>query len=276
MQKLPNADDLFAGIAVWEHLCMKSEDDPEARIRELEKPLADTARASEAGGTLPPGKWAAPPTPAFPPPAYPQGPATPPPAYPRGPAIPPTAPPPLDYGTSSLGTSTPWTAPRAFPSFRLWLILASVLLPVVIGIVGVILVNNAGHQISRGLSTLPSVPSFFPNSPTSNVTQAPTQVPIPSPPAPPTAPAGDNLTISGINESQTITCNANAVNVSGISNKVVIKGVCNSLHVSGVQNVITIDAVGSIEVSGFSNQVTYHTGTPSVDKSGDGNVVQQG
>jgi hypothetical protein len=101
-------------------------------------------------------------------------------------------------------------------------------------------------------------------------------VPIPNPPAPATAPAGDNLTISGINESQTITCNANAVNVSGISNKVVIKGICASLHVSGVQNVITIDAVGSIEVSGFSNQVTYHTGTPGIEKSGDGNVVHEG
>jgi hypothetical protein len=241
---------------------MKSEDDPEARIRELEQPLAEAARASEAGeNPPPPGKWSAPPAPAFPPPDY-----TP------GPAIPPAAPPPLHYGTSSFGTPTPWTAPRTFLSFRRWLILASVLVPVAIAIVGVVLANNARHQISRSLSTLPSVSSFFPNSPTSNVTQAP----IPSPPAPPTAPAGDNLTISGINETQTITCNANAVNVSGISNKVVIKGLCKSLHVSGVQNVITIDAVGSIEVSGFSNQITYHGGSPSIDKSGDGNVVQQG
>jgi hypothetical protein len=43
-----------------------------------------------------------------------------------------------------------------------------------------------------------------------------------------------------------------------------------------VQNVITIDAVGIIEVSGFSNQITYHGGSPSIDKSGDGNVVQRG
>jgi hypothetical protein len=256
---------------------MKSEDDPEARIRELEQPLAEAARASEAGeNPRPPGKWAAPPAPAFPPPDYPPGPAAPPPDYPPGPAIPPAAPPPLNYGASSFGTPTPWTAPRAFPGFRRWLILASVLLPVVIGIVGIVLANNARHQISRSLSTLPSAPSFYPNSPTSNVAQAPTQVPIPSPPAPATAPAGDTVTISGINESQTITCNANAVNVSGISNKVVIKGVCASLHVSGVQNVITIDAVGVIEVSGFSNQITYHGGSPSIDKSGDGNDVHQG
>src|ERR1700677_3656055 len=256
---------------------MKSEDDPEARSGDREHPRPAGARASEAGeNPRPRGKCAAPPAPAFPPPDYPPGPAAPPPDYPPGPAIPPAAPPPLNYGASSFGTPTPWTAPRAFPSFRRGLILASVLQPVVIGFVGVVLANNARHQISRSLSTLTSVPSFYPNSPTSNVPQAPTQVPIPSPPAPATAPAGDNVTISGINESQTITCNANAVNISGISNKVVIKGLCKSLHVSGVQNVITIDAVGTIEVSGFSNQITYHGGRPSVEKSGDGNVVQQG
>ena len=255
---------------------MKSEDDPEARIRELEQPLADTARMSEAGVTPPPGKWTAPPAPAFPPPDYTPGPATPPPDYPPGAAAPPAAPPPLNYGTSSFGTPTPWTAPRTFPSFRRWLILASVLVPVAIAILGVVLANNARHQISRSLSTLTSVPSFYPNSPTSNVDQAPNQVPIPSPPAPATAPAGDNLTISGINETQTVTCNANAVNVSGISNKVVIKGHCASLHVSGVQNVVTVDTADTIEVSGFTNQITYHGGSPSIDKSGDGNVVQRG
>lgn len=260
---------------------MNSEDDPEARIRALEKPLADTARASEAGGNPPPGKWTAPPAPAFPPPAYQPGPAAPPPDYPSGLDFPPAAPPPLNYGTSTFGTSTfgassPWTAPRAFPSFRLWLILASVLIPVVIAVVGIVLANNARHQISRSLSTLPSASSFLPNTPTSNVTQAPIQVPIPSPPAAPTAPAGESLIISGINESRTVACNANAVNVSGISNKIVITGHCKSLHVSGVQNVITVDAVDSIEVSGFTNQITYHTGSPEIEKSGDQNVVQQG
>lgn len=36
---------------------MNSQDDPEERIRELERPLADTARASEFGQTQPPGPW---------------------------------------------------------------------------------------------------------------------------------------------------------------------------------------------------------------------------
>jgi Protein of unknown function (DUF3060) len=35
--------------AVWEHLPMKPQDDPEARIRDLERPLADRAQTSELG-----------------------------------------------------------------------------------------------------------------------------------------------------------------------------------------------------------------------------------
>ncbi|HME50571.1 DUF3060 domain-containing protein, partial [Mycobacterium sp.] len=39
---------------------------------------------------------------------------------------------------------------------------------------------------------------------------------------------------------------------------------------------VTVDAADSIEASGFNNQVTFHSGSPSVDKSGESNVVQQG
>ena len=36
------------------------------------------------------------------------------------------------------------------------------------------------------------------------------------------------------------------------------------------------DTVDAIEVSGFNNQVTYHTGSPSIDNSGAQDVVRQG
>ncbi|MDT5318926.1 MAG: hypothetical protein QOJ56_1129 [Mycobacterium sp.] len=79
-----------------------------------------------------------------------------------------------------------------------------------------------------------------------------------------------------MNGNRTIACNGSSVSVSGVSNTVVITGHCTSLSVSGVQNAVTVDAADSIEASGFSNHITYHTGSPSIDKSGDGNVVQQG
>lgn len=239
---------------------MKSEDDPEARIRELEQPLAEAARASEAGENPPPSKWAPPPGAAMPPPAGP-----------------PMQPLPLPYGGSFPGPSPSGINSR---SNRTWWILAAVFVIGMIALPAAIFLFTA-HQVSRsGLPTMFPTPIIPSNSPTppGGMTQTPAAGPSSSstsePPAP--APAGDNLTISGINKTQTVTCNANAVNVSGISNKVVIKGLCKSLHVSGVQNVITIDAVGIIEVSGFSNQITYHGGSPSIDKSGDGNVVQRG
>jgi len=43
-----------------------------------------------------------------------------------------------------------------------------------------------------------------------------------------------------------------------------------------MQNSVTVDAVDSIDAAGFNNQVTYHSGSPKISKSGDGNVVQQG
>src|SRR5277367_5596363 len=90
MQKLPKRNAYSARSPMWEHLSMKPEDDPEARIRELERPLAETARASEAGATQPPGGY----------------------SYPPGPAVPP---PPVNYGTSF-----PPTTPRSFSFSRLW------------------------------------------------------------------------------------------------------------------------------------------------------------
>jgi hypothetical protein len=115
-----------------------------------------------------------------------------------------------------------------------------------------------------------------PNSLPDTVTQTPGAGPSTAPPSKPLPPPGGNLSAAGINENQTIACNDSIVNVSGISNTVVITGHCKGLELSGVQNKVTVDAVDTIEVSGFNNQITYHTGSPSIDKSGDGNIVQQG
>ncbi|MFZ0903885.1 MAG: DUF3060 domain-containing protein [Mycobacterium sp.] len=228
---------------------MKPEDDPEARIRELERPLAETARVSEAGSTQPPG-------------GYP---------YPPGAAVPP--PPP------SFGSPSPWTSPRSTSRNQVWWILAAffiigtIAIPLGLAVFGI---NRATHSGLVILSPTPSTPGIASSSaaPSAGVTQAPAPSGSPSPAS--TAPAGANLTISGIKENRTIACNQNDVDVSGISNKFVLTGHCASLHVSGVQNSVTVDAVDSVEASGFNNQITYHTGSPSIDTSGDGNVVQQG
>jgi hypothetical protein len=136
-------------------------------------------------------------------------------------------------------------------------------------------IHRATHG---GMMTLFPSTSTAPTSatPPASGTQAPVPAPSTSPSQAPTAPAGASVTISGIKENRTIACNDSAINVSGISNQVVITGHCASLHVSGVQNSITVDAVDSIDVSGFNNQITYHTGSPTIENSGGQNVVEKG
>jgi hypothetical protein len=264
---------------------MEPQDDPERRIRELEQPLADTARASELGGTQPPGGYTYPSGPSGPSgPSAPSGPSGPsgpysPPWAAGGPIPPP--PPPLSYGGPFPGTS-----PRPPSGNRVWWILAAVLVIGVVVLVGGI-AAFAAHRFSRAgsvsLSPPPSIsrgntlprtlPRQTPSSPvpSSTGTQTPSAAPGPS-----TPPPGGNLSVAGINENQTIACNESTVSVSGVSNTVVITGHCTSLTVSGVQNSITVDSVDTIDVSGFNNQVTYHSGSPKISKSGEGNVVQQG
>jgi hypothetical protein len=248
MQKLPNANALFVVFLVCEHRQMKSEDDPEARIRELEQPLNDAARASEAGSNPSPGKWAPPSGPPMPPP----------PTLPYGGSF---QSPPIRTGGQGRG---------------LWILLALF----VIGMIAlpVAIFAYSAHQVTRGLSTIPSVPSFSSISPTASATMPSTSaVAAPTPPTSVTnAPAGENITVSGISETRTIACKGGTVSVSGITNNVVITGHCNSVTVSGIQNQITADAADTIQVSGSGNRVTYHSGAPKIGNSGFDNVVQKG
>jgi hypothetical protein len=169
-------------------------------------------------------------------------------------------------------------SPRPTSSNRIWWILAAFF---VIGMIAIPLgfavfgINRATHG---GFVSLPPMSSVSPSAAAPSASQAQTPGPgsSTSPSAAPTAPAGASLTISGIKENRSIACNNSAVNISGISNKVVITGHCASLNVSGVQNSVTVDAVDSIDASGFNNQITYHTGSPTIQNFGGQNVVQQG
>jgi hypothetical protein len=242
---------------------MNSQDDPEERIRELERPLADTARASESGQAAPPGGY-----------PYSYGPSG---------AVPPPPPPP---------PQSPWTyggplsgpPPRSPSGNRTWWILGTVIVVGFLALAGGI-AAFAAHQLSGVRSTIgspPTIPTisgtFGPPSTTPRTSRTPTpsKTRTATPSTSPTAPPGGSLSVSGINENRTIACNDNIVSVSGVSNTVVITGHCNSLTVSGVQNAITVDAVDSIDASGFDNKITYHSGNPKISNAGGSNVVQQG
>ncbi|OBJ04237.1 hypothetical protein A5660_19355 [Mycobacterium alsense] len=247
---------------------MNSQDDPEERIRELERPLADTARASESGVAQPPG--AGPYSHPYPHP-YSPGPSG---------AMPPSPPQsPWTYGGPLSGPP-----PRPSSGNRVWWVVGTFIVIGFLALAGGI-AAFAAHQLSGVksiISTPPTISGTFgpPSSRSSTPSRSPapssTRTRTPAPTSSPAPPAGGRLSVAGINENRTIACNDNVVDVSGVSNTVVITGHCTSLTVSGVQNAVTVDAVDSIEASGFDNTITFHSGNPKISNAGGANVVQRG
>ena len=228
---------------------MKSQDDPEARIRALEQPLADTARATELGTgttpyTAPDQAYAPPPLPPMPPQA--QGPYTPP------------------------GYGAPWSPPPRKSSAGIpWAIfgIVAVVLMAVAGIVGWLVVQ-------KSTSSIPSFPGV--TIPSISVPSMPSMPSMPGIPSQPTAaPPGEQLTVTGMGETKTLECNDNPVSVSGVSNTLTITGHCTKVSVSGMQNKITVDSADQINATGLDNVITYHAGSPDINNAGN-SVVQQG
>lgn len=225
---------------------MEPQDDPEARIRALEQPLADNARATElgtSGYTAQNDAYLPPPLPPMPPQA--PGP------YQQGPYQPP-------------GYNAPWSPqPQKSSAGVPWVIfaIAAVVFMAIAGAVGFFIMQ-------KSTSSIPSFPG---------VTIPSISVPsMPSTPSQPTAAApGEQLSVSGMGENRTLECNDNPVTVSGMGNTVTITGHCTTVTVSGMQNNVTLDSSDQINASGVNNVVTYHSGSPDINNGG-ANKVEQG
>ena len=248
---------------------MNPEDDPEARIRELEQPLSDQARASELGQS---GGYSYP----LPPP----GPVPSPVSLSKNQAPPPMpgnlTPPP--YGYNSYNSPYPGGTPRSSSGIRWFWILAAA------GVVGVLVLVGgiaayAARQFSHGdLVVMSPTESTSPGgpAPSGDPGTGKTHVPGSTPPPASTAPAGQPVVVSGIDENKTISCSGNTITISGISNNITITGHCGTVNVSGLNNIVTVDTADAIEASGLNNKVTYHSGSPKINKAGSGNAVNQG
>jgi hypothetical protein len=241
-------------LLVWEHLRMQPQDDPEARIRDLERPLADVARTSELGTDHYSGGGAYPPPL---PPTY--GAPYPPPPYPGAP----------QRAKSGLGAG--------------WWLFASIV--VVFLIVGAGVAIYSANVFSLGTETRPPVeiPNVaggggqFDKPPTAEPS-VPGGGPVVETPSaePAIPPPGEQVSISGVGKNETIACDERNVSVSGFNNVVTITGHCASLTVSGKDNQVTVDSSAIIAASGFDNVVTFHTGTPEIGVGGFNNIVEQG
>ncbi len=243
---------------MWDHLRVNPQDDPEARIRALEQPLANTARATELGTTPPSGDGAY-----LPPPL---------------PPMPPQAPGP-DYGAQYTppGYGAPWGPPPRKSSAGIpWVVLAigAVVFMSIAAGVGWYIVGRSTHQFPT--ISIPSFSTVPVPVPTIQVpTVGPVQPGMPVSPSETNAPPGGQLSVAGVGENKTIACNDSDVSVSGVSNTVTITGHCTNVTISGMQNKVTLETSDQINASGFDNVVTYHSGSPDIN-SGGSNVVQQG
>jgi len=249
---------------------MDPQDDPEARIRALEQPLADVARTSELGTGQNTGATAYLPPPVNygnqyqPPPTY-NNPYTP-------PATDPYAPP---------GYGAPWGGPplrQVSKGFGAWpLVIGVIVLAVIAGIAGIVIWSVKSALPGGTIPTFPSVPSF------PSIPSIPSERPSaePNTPGGPTAgtvappPPGGQLSVAGVGENKTLQCNDSIVSVSGVSNTVTITGHCKRVTVSGMDNQVIVDDADAINASGFDNVVTYRSGSPEIN-SGGSNTVQQG
>lgn len=239
---------------------MNPEDDPEARIRQLEQPLA--AYAVELGATAP-NEGVNPTTP-LPPPAY---------GAPYQQSSPYSAPP--------FGVSYPQMQKKAAPIGLIFGIIAAVVVLIFVGVGAVVWTMMAKTDI---VSTVPTYDpgvaggggSVDPGA-TWPTDSAPTALPTDEPGTPEVAvaPAGGQYSVSGVDETETVECNGSNISVSGVNNTVTLLGHCLSVTVSGVENQVNLDSADRIGASGFDNEVIYHSGEPQVDATS-GNIVAKG
>jgi Protein of unknown function (DUF3060) len=249
---------------IWDHLRMDPQDDPEARIRQLEKSLADVANSSELGTS------GARRTTPMPPPTYippPSGTYVPPPTGYGPPPVDPYVAPPFSYQQVPRRVSVA-TGFGALP-----LVIAGAVLALMVG-VGAIVFFSIKSAVPNGIPTIPSMPSM-PNISIPSIPELPSAE-APTEPAGPTTPApGSPQSVSGSGVHKTLVCNDSPIAVSGIKNTVTITGHCTKIAVSGMHNQVTLESSDVIGASGVKNMVIYHSGSPEINAMED-NVVQQG
>lgn len=87
---------------------------------------------------------------------------------------------------------------------------------------------------------------------------------------------GGNLTAEPSNGTVTFVCDRGDMTVGGDTNSVYLVGHCAHLIVRGSHNKVVVDGADAIDADGSGNQVIYHSGTPQISVAGTGNIVKKG
>jgi DUF3060 family protein len=220
-------------------------DDPEKRIAELERQLAERMRIAAPG---PQQAAPAPPSPVSPTP-YGVGSG----GAPNGEL----------YG---IGPGAPgfrrWQLRRPLRRWRLvWVLVLFWLVMIPVG-------NVLGGVFMRT--------HHYPSSGPRGVTQGTWPVPTPPTTGVLTVAPGGVLSAGGAGETETIACNDGTLNLSGYGNTFTVTGHCRRLEVLGSALHVTVDSADTINASGLNIAIIYHSGTPKSTKSGTNVTVDQG
>ncbi len=89
--------------------------------------------------------------------------------------------------------------------------------------------------------------------------------------------SADSIEVTGFGN--TITdpaCGNGKLTLAGYNNSLTVGGHCGSLTVSAYDNLVRVDSADTINVAGYNNTVTYHSGSPKITQSGSGIAVTRG
>ena len=84
-----------------------------------------------------------------------------------------------------------------------------------------------------------------------------------------------NVVMINSGAKETIDCNNGNVKLDGDNNTYTITGHCRRLEVFGSANHVTADSADIISVFGDDNVMIYHSGSPTINKTGNNNTVSQ-
>jgi Protein of unknown function (DUF3060) len=87
---------------------------------------------------------------------------------------------------------------------------------------------------------------------------------------------GGNVTFTGSNETDVVACDGGDISVTGGSSNVTVTGHCATVSVAGHNNHVRIDTADTVHVDGSNNTVAYHSGTPHITDTGSSNDIHQG
>ena len=85
-----------------------------------------------------------------------------------------------------------------------------------------------------------------------------------------------NLIMQNSGAKDTIACNNGDLKLDGDNNTYTVTGHCLRLEVFGSANRVTVDSADTISVFGDDNAMSYHSGAPTINKTGNNNTVSRG